>query len=151
MIQILNIAGNSSIQNRKIKRAARRPHVSDNKYAELGICLSLICSFAQITQIKWATVSDSLRSLRTNEWLWANRSGCSCQKSDRKWIAQVAHDKRATVRDLLRSLMINEQIASFFWANRSLALSLTKKRAVCSKKLKNWLKSYFSVCFCTFF
>ena len=42
------------------------------------ICSSLICSFAQIAQIKWETVSDSLRSLRTNEWLWANRSGCSC-------------------------------------------------------------------------
>ena len=48
--------------------------------------------FAQIAQIKWATVSDSLR---TFEWLWANRSGRSCQKSNREQIAQVAHDKKA--------------------------------------------------------
>ena len=36
---------------------------------------SLICSFAQIAQDKWANVRDSLRSLRTNEWMWAIRSG----------------------------------------------------------------------------
>ena len=35
---------------------------------------SLIRSFAQI---KWATVSNSLRTLKTNEGLWANRSGRS--------------------------------------------------------------------------
>ena len=50
-----------------------------------------IRSFAQIAQIKWATVSDSLR---TNERLWANPSGRSCQKSD-----------------LLRSLMINKRMS----------------------------------------
>ena len=52
------------------------------------ICSSLICSFrsfcsnqmsdcerfAQIAQDKWATVSESLRSLKTNERSWANRS-----------------------------------------------------------------------------
>ena len=43
------------------------------------ICSSLICSFAQIT---WVTVSDLLKSLRTNERLWANCSGCSWQMSD---------------------------------------------------------------------
>ena len=125
MIQILNIAGNSSIQNRKIKRAARRPHVSDNKYAELGICLSLICSFAQITQIKWATVSDSLRSLRTNEWLWANRSGCSWQISNCEQFSQVAHYKWAN--------------RLFFWANRLQKMSSLLKNC--------WLKSYLLVRF----
>ena len=59
---------------------------------------SLICSFAQIAQIKWATMSDSLRSLRTNERLRVNRSGPSCQKSDRERCAQVAHDKWANER-----------------------------------------------------
>ena len=65
------------------------------------ISLSLIHSFAHIAQIKLATVSYSLRLLRTNEPLWANRSGCSCQKSDS-----------------LRLLMINEQMSdllNFFW------------------------------------
>ena len=72
-------------------------------------------------------MSDSLRSLRTNEWLWANCSGRSCQKSDREQIAQVAHDKWATMSTLLRLLMINEQM---------------------SYSLKTfWLKSYFLVCF----
>ena len=44
----------------------------------LLICSSLICSFAQIAQIKWATVSDLLKLHRTNEGLWANQSGHSC-------------------------------------------------------------------------
>ena len=57
-----------------------------------------IQSVAQITQIQWATVSDSLRSLRTNEWLWAICSGCSWYKwanyffallpTKNKWFAQ---------------------------------------------------------------
>ena len=62
-----------------------------------------ICSFAQIAQDKWATVSESPRSLRTNKQLWANRSGRSWQKSNRERFAQDTHDKRA-----------NERIASFF-------------------------------------
>ena len=82
----------------------------------------LIRSLAQITQIKWATVSDLLRAIRTNEWLWANRSGCSCHKSGREQIAQVAHDKWA-----------NEWITRFFSANRSFALSLTKKERFAQK------------------
>ena len=67
---------------------------------------SLICSFwpkqmsncerfAQIAQDKWATVSESLRSLKTNEQSWANRSGRSCQMSNREQFTQVAHDKWA--------------------------------------------------------
>ena len=69
-------------------------HLHD-RAGNLRILSSLICSFAQIAQIKWVTVSYSLRSLRTNEQLWANCSGHSCQKSDRERIAQVAHDKSA--------------------------------------------------------
>ena len=72
---------------------------------------SLIRSFAQIALIKWATVSDSLRSLRTNEQLWANRSGSSCQKSYHEQNPQVAHDKWVTVSESLRSHMINERMS----------------------------------------
>ena len=51
--------------------------------------------FAQIAQDKWATVRESLRSLKTNEQLWAKRSGRSWQMSDREQFAQVAYDKWA--------------------------------------------------------
>ena len=50
----------------------------------------------------------SIRLLKTNERLWANRSCCSRQMSDREQIAQVIHYKWATVSDSLRSLIINE-------------------------------------------
>ena len=54
--------------------------------------------FAQIAQDKWATVSESLRSLMSKEWQWANCSGRSWQKSNRERFAQVAHDKWANKR-----------------------------------------------------
>ena len=57
----------------------------------------------KLAQDKWAAVSNSLRSLRTNDRPWAHCSGRSWQKSDCKQFAQVAHSKRA-----------NEQIAPFF-------------------------------------
>ena len=79
--------------------------------------------FAQIPQDKWATVIKSLRSLMSKEQPWANRSGRSWQMSDRERFTQVAHDKWA-----------NEQIARFFWANRS-AFSLTKNERFAKKKL----------------
>ena len=37
--------------------------------------------FTQVAQDKWATVSKSLSSLMTNEWMWAICSGCSWQMS----------------------------------------------------------------------
>ena len=109
-----------------------------------------ICWFAQIAQIKWVTVSDSLRSLRTNERLWANRSGRSCQKSNWEWIAQVAHDKWSTVsnsRRLIHDNWVNEQITYFFWANCLFALFslLLSKNEQFAQKI--WLKLYFFVCF----
>ena len=106
------------------------------EFAHKLIAHSLICSdcsdhsyqmnncerFTQIYQDKWATVRPSLDR--------------SCQKCDRERFAQVrvAHVKRVTVSDSLRSgsLMINEGISEslvFCWANRSLALSLTKKQS----------------------
>ena len=63
------------------------------------------------------TVSESLRSLRTNEQLCANCSGCSWQKSNCERIAQSAHDKRATVSDLLRLLM---RIAHLLFCSKNL-------------------------------
>ena len=121
------------------------------------ICSSLICSFVQIAQIKLATVSNLLRLLRTNEQLWANCSGCSCQKSDREWIAQVAqvaqvaHDKWATMSDSLRWLMINEQMSESVVFSERITHSL-----FCSQKTSNllkiiWLKLYFLSFFWTFF
>ena len=50
-----------------------------------------------------------LRSLKSNEQLWAIRSDRSGQRSNCEPIAQVTHEKWATVSDSLRSLMINEQ------------------------------------------
>ena len=74
------------------------------EFAHLLIAHSLSCSFcsnqmsdcerlAQIAQDKWATVSDSLRSLRGNKQPWANNSGRSRQMINREQLAQVAHDK----------------------------------------------------------
>ena len=86
--------------------------------------------FAQIPKDKWTTVSKSLRSLMSKEQLWANCSGHSWQ-----W---------GTVSDLLRLLMINEQMSKllvFFWANRSLALSLTKKPVIRTPKVIDMSKS----------
>ena len=75
-------------------------------------------NYAHFTQIKWATVSDSLRSLKTNDWPWANRSGRSRQMSDREQIAQVAHDKWVTVSDSLKKLCQKQSIRSENrWAN----------------------------------
>ena len=118
------------------------------------ICLSLICSFVQIAQIKWATVSNSLRLLRTNEHLWANRSGCSSQKSDCERIAQIAHDKWATVNNLHRLLMINEQmsISLIFLSEslvRSFALSLTKNERFAQTNLTKM--AFFGKFFVSFF
>ena len=69
------------------------------------ICSSLIRSFAHFAQIKWATVSESLRLLRGNERPWANRSR---QMSSRERFAQVAQRKWA-----------NERFAQKFWQNNS--------------------------------
>ena len=61
----------------------------------LGICSFAHRSFAHFAQLKWATVSNWLRSLKTNELPWANRSGRTEEMSDCERIAQVAQDKWA--------------------------------------------------------
>ena len=53
--------------------------------------------FAQITQDKWATVSESLISLKLNE---------RCER-----ITHLAHQKWANMSDSLRSLRGNEQMS----------------------------------------
>ena len=63
--------------------------------------------------------SNLLSSFFTKERLWANRSSCSLQMSNRERIAQVAHDKRAT-----------GAIHSFSQTNHSFP---HKKREICSK------------------
>ena len=71
---------------------------------------------------KWATMSNSLRSLRGNEWLWANcsrRSGQTEEMSDRERIAQVAHPKWAN--------------RSLFWANHSFAHFMAKNEQFAQK------------------
>ena len=75
-------------------------------------------SFAHFAQIKWATVSELLRSLKTNEWPWANGSGHSEEMSDREQITQVAQVKCVTMSDSLRSLRGNERMSHLlkeFW------------------------------------
>ena len=76
------------------------------EFAHSLIAPSLICSFcsnqmsdcgrfAPIAQDKWATVSESLLSLRGNERPWVNGSGRSRQMSDLEQFAQVAQRKWA--------------------------------------------------------
>ena len=63
--------------------------------------------FAHFAQIKWATVSESLRLLRGNERLWVNRSGLSRQMSNRERFAQVTQRK-----------WVNELFAKKIWAKK---------------------------------
>ena len=80
-------AGNSLIRSSLIRSSLIRSFRSN----QMSDCER----FAQIAQDKWATVSESLRSLRGNERPWANRSGRSRQMSDHEQVAQVAQRKWA--------------------------------------------------------
>ena len=102
------------------------------EFAHLLNAHLLICSFcsnqmsdcerfAQITEDKWAAVSELLRSLRGNERPWAIFSGRSEEMSYSEQITQVAHQKWA-----------NEWIVGFL--SESLIRSfLGKKRAISSE------------------
>ena len=82
-------------------------------YYGTGLWFSSIFCGWEFAQIKWATVSDLLRSLRSNERLWVNCSDGSYQKSNCKRIVQVAHIKRATVSKSLKSLAtVSESLRS---------------------------------------
>ena len=78
------------------------------------------------------TVSESLKSLSTNEWLRANRSGCSWQKRDRERIAQVPHDKKINSKQFAQVARDKRANERFF---RSFALSLTKNQQFALKNL----------------
>ena len=88
----------------------------------LGICsfahrsnqMSDCERFAQIAQIKWANVSESLRLLISKEWPWANRSGRSLQMSHREQFAQVTHDKWANKRFAQNNLTITIFFGTFY-------------------------------------
>ena len=66
-------------------------------------------------------ITQSLRSLMTKEWVWANCSGCSPKMSNRERFAQIAHQKWVTMSKSLRSLTKNEQMIEslgFFYKSR---------------------------------
>ena len=74
--------------------------IHSNRSGQMSKCEQ----FAQVAQDKWVNVSNSLRSLRTNEQLWVNRSDRSGQMNNCERIAQVTHDSWANVSDSHRSL-----------------------------------------------
>ena len=64
--------------------------------------------FAQIAQEKWATVSESLRSLRGNERPWAIRLGCSEEMSE----SLISLTKNEPMSELL--IFLSESIIRLF-------------------------------------
>ena len=80
----------STMQSSTVGPVFSLPLFQGWEFAHLLICsfssnqMSNCERFAQIAQDKWVTVSESLRSLISNEWQWANRTGCSWQMS--KWV-----------------------------------------------------------------
>ena len=125
-----------------------------NAATGLGIRSFTHPSFAHFAQFKWATVSDLLRSLKTNERPWANRSGRSWKMSDRErfaQVAQVAHDKWAmwANRSGCSPKMSNHeqfaQVAHEKWVNEQFAQKTLTKIVffgaffVCKKNTSNLL------------
>ena len=102
---------------------------------EFAHSLMLTPSFAQFAQIKWATVSDSLRSLKTIERQWGNCSGRSEEMSDREQFAQVTQRKWAMwANRSFRSPKMSKWVNRSFFLSESLICSfLDKKRAIRSK------------------
>ena len=95
-------------------------------------------------------IAHLLKSLRTNEQMWAIHSGRSGQMSNCEWIAQIAHDKWANVSNLLRPLRTNEQMSESlgFLTNCSFFSFAYKKWVIRSKKFG---KNLFLVFFYSFF
>ena len=125
------------------------------RVGNLLIPLLLICPFAQsqMAEIIWATVSNLLRLIRTNEWLWMNSSGrsCrSCKKSNREWIPQVAHNKWATVSNFLRRLMINERMSKLLFFSEQIVHLLFSSQKTSDSLNKIWLKCFFGTFFVGF-
>ena len=115
-------------------------------FAGLGIRSFTHRSFPHFAQIKWATVSDSLRSLKTNERPWANPSGRSEEMSNREQIAQVAQDKWASLSNLLRLLRGNERMSVSLkkcWLNKSKILFLVFFIYDLKKFIEKWVNPSF--------
>ena len=109
---------------------------------------SLICSFAHL-----------LRSLKSNEQLWAIPSDYSGQMRDCERIVQVTHVKKATVSESLRSLKTNERISESFVFSEQIThlLFCSQKPAIFSnffltkiKFLKRFLSIFFKQAICSF-
>ena len=76
---------------------------------------------AQVAQRKWATLSESLRSLKTNERPWAIRSGRSEEMS--KWAIRSEHFGKKNLKSSFLVLYVLYTIFLFKkWANRSFPL-----------------------------
>ena len=106
--------------------SARKKLQSSRSWNSL-IRSSLIRSFAHFAQIKWATVSDSLRSLKTNERPWANRSGRSEEMSDvsESLISLTKNERPWAIRSG-RSEEMSESLISLR-GNEQMSDSLKKK------------------------
>ena len=111
-------AGNlliSSFRSNQMSDFKRFAQITQDKWANVSESLRSLKTnerFAQVAHDKWATLSDSLRSLKTNERTWANRSGRSRQMSDSLLRLLMINDQMS---DLLRSLRGKERSG----ANRS--------------------------------
>ena len=69
---------------------------------------------AQIAQDKWATVSESLRSLKTNERPWAIRSGRSEEMSDvSKSLISLTKNERMS--DSLKKIWLKKSKILFYY------------------------------------
>ena len=114
-----------------------RPFIHSSFCLDLNTIYLLARPFIHSSYQGWE-FAHLLRSLKSNEQLWAICSNRSGQMSNCEQIAQVAHVKRATISKSLRSLMKNEQS----WDIRSGRSFAHKKWAI-----PDWLNSYFLVRF----
>ena len=78
-------------------------------------------------------VSESLRSLRTNEWQWASRSE---GMSDRERITQVAHQKLA--KEWIIHVLRESLICSLFWQKICDLLRNSMKEVLSLQDTTNW-------------
>ena len=111
--------------------------------------------FTQVTQNKWATVSKLLRSLMTNEWMWAIHSGRSGKKSKllilslllskNEWFAQKKYEKSCFLYVFYSFFEVfykkNQKNCSFLLSEVSKSLRLLTKNEQMSESLTFLRKS----------
>ena len=91
----------------------------------------LIHSFAQVDQDKWATVSESLSSLMTNEQMWAICSGRSGQMSKLLFfLANLSFSRSLTKKWVIRSKKFKQNLN--FWTFLHFFKSFFYKQKICS-------------------